>query len=161
MSTDDRLSPELSQIENDLRQLPLGPTRVDRDATLFGAGWAAAEANRTNRLKVWQAASGVLAASVAVLALTLIDHKPPTALSVAASQRDAKPEQPLDWTPAPRIRAAQGTPLYERELALRGVFPEPPDFDFNNNDDEDFSMGKVKSARELLKEFLPPRRRES
>lgn len=75
MSHIDPLPPELTDLETQLRKLSLPTAKLNREATLYQCGWAAARAHfhaqRSQRGRMWQAASGVLAASVVVLAIML------------------------------------------------------------------------------------------
>jgi hypothetical protein len=86
MSDELRLPDELAACEARLAALPLAASRIDRDAVLYRAGWAACEAARTSpavlpsiaatgarsrTVAAWSAASAALAASLAV-AVTLV-----------------------------------------------------------------------------------------
>lgn len=175
MSADDYLSHELTDIEMQLRQLSIIPTSVDRDAALFDAGWAAAEtvwqqrAHRAKDHSKWRTTSGVLAASIAVLALLLVDRDASrqvvmspavTPVHSEGSPRSAKPRRLLPprrsvsvesvWSHGARL-------LSRRDMALREVFAEP----WELPDDVEIPVSEIKSARELLREFLPSGRRES
>ena len=101
--------------------------QLDRDAVMYEAGWAAAEAKLcAKRGRLWPATSGVLAASVMVLATLLVDRgeTPPVAHNTTLAAREGLTVTP----PVLQVRRFSPTDqslLAVRERALRGEFPEP------------------------------------
>ena len=175
MSIDDDLPTELNRIEGELRQLSLVATGVDRDATMYDAGWAAADSlwkSRSQRARdssVWRITTGVLAASVALLALLLVQRDSPVPRGepvvverptgqVQPSTESQRREFPMPRRGLATSRWSSGTSLLSRrELALREALSDVP----QRPDNVALPVGQIKSARELLREYLPSQRGES
>ncbi len=171
MSTENSLPSELAAFEARLRKQPLDRVEIDRDELMYQAGWAAAEAARKMRW-LWPTTSGVLAASVLVLATFLLNgpEEPPmtTIAEVAPPKIEVTVPAPVDETPIvshptrypsrwAQPRWTQRSPfLAMRDRALRMEFDEPASFagpaSFVEIDDD--YAPKAVTARELMQEFL-------
>ncbi len=164
MSPEPSLPPELASFESQLFKQPLPGSGIDRDELLYQAGWAAAQASR-KRNWLWPTTSGVLAASVLVLALFLIrspEESHTVTLVEAASPKAqvavAEPDLQIPVVSPPEqfsSRWARRSPflspfLAMRERALRMEFEEP--VSYSEYDEED--VPKAVTARELMQEIL-------
>lgn len=175
MSTKDRLTPELAELEDRLRNLAPTASTVDREALMYRAGWEAAEAAlQTRRLPatklwIWPATSAALAAAL-LLVLTL--RPEPAKLSASLQQRNdsnAATSQLIvtdDEKAAPAVqvrnqrvptiapqlnRYASTAPLLAmRERALRFDFDDPA-----ADAVADEGPITVSTNRKLLEEYLP------
>lgn len=175
MSTEDRLTPELAELENRLRNLAPTASTVDRETLMYRAGWEAAEAAlqtrrlSTAKLWIWPATSVALAATL-LLVLTLRPES--TELSASSQQQNSTNEatqQPAEANdikamPAVQVqnqavqaivprrnRYASTAPLLAmRERALRFEFDDP-----STNAVADDGPLTTSTNRKLLEEYLP------
>lgn len=175
MSTEDRLTPELAELENRLRNLAPTASTVDREALMYRAGWEAAEAAlqtrrfSTAKLWIWPATSAALAATL-LLVLTL---RPERAERSARLQQQMEtqvaPPQPIDTgktQAAPPVQVRnQTTPTMTRQLnryaptaPLLAMRERALRFDFEDPTADAISDdGPIAAStnRELLEEYLP------
>lgn len=174
MSDNDFLPPELTDLETQLRRLPLPAAKLSREATLYQCGWAAAQthfhASQSRRGWIWMSSSAVLAASVVVLSVLLVKQEAvPEVADVRTSATAVDPtpleDAVIDHAPAPRpIAQVKPLPFFDfvvrfapddrsllavRDRALRGDLPE-----ISSADQGDVSHRRPKTSRELLDEFI-------
>jgi hypothetical protein len=152
--------------------LPLPAAKLSRETTLYQCGWAAAEAHfrgaRSRGAWIWQASSGVLAASVVVLGVLLVKQdaaqqaaSPPSGDGSYARQSvvverapatraiaEARPLPVVDF--AVRFAPDDSSMLAVRERALRGILPESA----KTADQGEAQYREPKTHRELLDEFI-------
>lgn len=172
MSHNEPLPPELTDLEAQLRRLPLPMAKLSREATLYQCGWAAAEAHvhgqRSRRGWVWMSTSGVLAASVVVLSVLLVKQdaaqqatSPPSddgsyarqsvVVEIATTRRPTEGGQTSSFDDfAVRFAPDDKSLLAVRERALRGILPEPS----QTVDQGEVQFREPKTRRELLDEFI-------
>ena len=166
MSYNDPLPPELTNLEQQLRRLPLPAAKLDREATLYRCGWAAAEAHfhgrQSRRGRIWMSSSGVLAASVVVLSVLLVRqdaarqvaevHASAATAVNASPAEDAKPiAEALPFVDfAARFAPDDTSLLAVRERALRGILPESA----KTANQGEVQFQRPKTSRELLNEFI-------
>lgn len=175
MSDNDFLPPELTDLETQLRRLPLPAAKLSREATLYQCGWAAAEAHfRSAHSRsgwIWMSSSAALAASVLVLSVLLVKQEATPEVAEMRATATAVDPTPLedaviDHAPAPRpIAQAKPLPFFDfavrfapddrsllavRDRALRGDLPEIS----HSADQGDVSHRRPKTSRELLNEFI-------
>jgi hypothetical protein len=161
------LPPELAQLERQLRDLPLEPAAINREETLYRAGYAAAEAalrGGGGRGWFWPATSGVLAASVLVLSVLLVrgtatpqvaEGNAPQHTEIDETQQFAAAESnpwtlpTLPWLGTPEINS----PLAVRWRIMHGQIP-----DWSHSADQGGPTTKQPQTRaELLDELLGER----
>ncbi len=160
------LTTELREVETLLQQFSPVESEINRDASLYAAGWAAALAHAPTRSHwLWPTTSAVLAASLLLL-ITLPTVPPASLLQRAGTEPQAPTKQahtlttthpnltqipPLQiFTPPPRAYSPTAPMLTMRNRALRMEFNDPVSF---TELDEDFTP-KVMTARELMQELL-------
>ena len=161
MGTQFHLSAELTEVQNRLRGLDLPESRVDRDQLFYNAGIAAGAVSDSRRhLFAWQAASGVLAASVLVLSV-MLSQVPDSGQVVARTESSSPSEESLVSASAPVEVAQVQRPIRHwpdsaslltlRDAALRMELPEPKLVAYS----QELQESKGRSAHELLREMLP------
>ena len=161
------LTAELQSVESLLRGFSPIDSEINRDVTLYEAGWAAAMMQaRGGTHWLWPATSAVLAASLLLLitpplASSLQRAGPqPQAhpLTNQAHKRTAPPQSPLaqsqpprNFSRPPKIYPPTASLLTLRDRALRMEFDEPVSYVGIDDDD---STPKAVTARELMLELL-------
>ena len=155
------LPAELSEVETFLRGFSPVESAINRDATLYEAGWAAAVAQaRGGTHWLWPATSAVLAASVLVMASFLVRgtvESPEVVAEVAAppvtKEIITKEKVLLPVVPEPEPMISRWTHrapfLAMRDRALRMEFDEPSSVSWSDGD-----VLKAVTARELMLELL-------
>lgn len=164
------LPPELAEIESHLRDLPVSSACLDRDETLYRAGWAAAvvqiHRGASGHGWFWPATSAMLAASVLILSLFLVDGDGTRATMVAHEKplpsgeglgrsetvevESAPAESHLPLAFARRFSPDDQSLLAVRDRALRGLFTVRP----HTASLDDCTIREAKTNRELLNEML-------
>ncbi|NOZ39494.1 MAG: hypothetical protein GXP24_04625 [Planctomycetes bacterium] len=155
------LPAELREVETLLREFVPVESAINRDASLYEAGWAAALAQAPQKSHwLWPATSAVLAASL----LFLIAYSPASSLQRAGTEPKNTPQQkalpplqaqtppPRTFTLPPRRYTLAAPMLTMRDRALRMEFDEP--VSFAGRDDNYAPAPKSLTARELLQELL-------
>ena len=169
MPAEPDLPAELSEVETLLRQYSPVESEINRDATLYRAGWEAAMMQaRGGAHWLWPATSAVLAASLLLL-ITLPPASslqragpplhPPLSPPINQAHKQTVPSQsplaqsqpPRTFSPPPRIYPPTASLLTLRDRALRMDFDEPVSYAGIEDDD---STPKAVTARELMLELL-------
>jgi len=159
MPVEPDLPAELRSTESLLRRFSPVDSEINRDATLYRAGWAAAKMQAQGRTPwLWPATSAVLATALLLITLppaSLLQRtgtEPKnTAKKTNLPTPSAQQPQPRPYTPAPRKRTSLAPFLAMRDRALRMEFDEPFSYAGFEDDDE---VPKAVTARELMQELL-------
>ncbi len=163
------LTAELQSVESLLRGFSPVDSEINRDATLYEAGWAAAMMQaRGGTHWVWPATSAVLAASVLVMGSFLVRSTgksseivvtevaaPQITKEQVANERVTNEKGLLPVVPEPEPVISRWTHrspfLAMRDRALRMEFDEPVSY---AGIDDDNDTPKAVTARELMLELL-------
>ena len=156
MSTQFGLPSELKQLEAKLRQQEPQGCAVNRDALMYQAGWAAAEVAGKLRWG-WPATTGVLAASVAILAFMLMssDEKVPLVVQ-QVEQVEAEVEPivtPLVVEPE-QVPRVVPTSRWEGRFSALASRHRLQEWNSPVAENSAVTLSEVKSVRALMKEFL-------
>jgi len=170
----DELPAELIAVESLLQQFVPVESVIDREVTLYEAGWAAAESRLPKKSHwLWPTTSGVLAASLLLLIafpltspLQRGESERPISIQQAHKRRSPSPLSPSQLTPSQPAHAPSKPPrsltplprrpfspapfLAMRERALHMEFNEPTSF---VGMDDDLPT-KTFTVRELMQELL-------
>ncbi len=169
MPAEPDLPAELKAVEELLQQFSPVESAINRDASLYEAGWAAALAQAPAKSHwLWPTTSAVLAASL----LLIIILPPASSLQRAGPKPQAPTNQahttqahklttnsqpplaqtqvPRTFTPPRKIYSPTASMLTMRDRALRMEFDEPVSF---VGMDDNYAP-KTLTARELLQELL-------
>lgn len=167
MPAEPDLPAELKAVESLLQQFSPVESAINRDTSLYAAGWAAALAQAPTKSHwLWPTTSGVLAASLLLL-ITLPPAPPASSLQRAGTEPQAPTNQahkrttptqipfaqaqtPRNFTSPPRRYSPSAPMLTMRDRALRMEFDEPVSF---VGMDDDY-VPKTMTARELMQEIL-------
>lgn len=162
LNSESPLPEDLSSVESRLQQFGPVVTTVNRDALMYEAGWAAAHAklDTSTSLRLWQAAAGVLAASLLMALTPLTLQESPSSVSVSAPEIVANAEhEPKTFEPE-SSEAAFGYTTYLRSTApllvrrgraLNQDFSELP----NDSSSRALVSPTLTTNRKLLEELLP------
>jgi len=156
MSAKFGLPSRLEKLEAELRQQVPQDCAVDRDALMYQAGWAAAEV--AGRLRWgWPTTSGLLAASVAVLAFFLVRGSEP----VPMAEVKTEPTKPAIEHRLPNLVLTPEQPVrvvpvrhWEAEVAALARRHQLKKWDVVDREVTKVASTEVKTARSLMQEFL-------
>jgi hypothetical protein len=162
MPAKNHLPEHLIALEAQLANWSPAESQIARDEVMYQCGWAAAEASSARHRQVrwfWPTTSGVLAATVLLMATLLLREgagaqvaletpsqvAQPTAVAVAAKTPPA-PDRPTQ-----RLALLVEKPgwLADRDRALRGDWKEP----LRTHAGEPYPTARAKTAFELLREL--------
>ncbi len=157
------LSEDLAAIETRMRQVVPQASQLNRDELMYRAGWAAARAGgdaSQSSLRLWQAAAGVLAASL-LMAVTKLVSDDPAAVSsvpVAEASSNAEPKKVTNDTEHPVVALSYTTSirstaplLMMRDRALNQDFSELP----ISSSASAIASPALTTNQKLIEELLP------
>lgn len=173
MSEEFKIPPDLAILESKLRSVAVSKSGIDREETLYQAGWAAAMASAKPNQPVpvnwfWPATSSVLATVAAMLAIVVyqqrfdepnrIDH------TVVATAPDSRPldklQEETGWDANRSLAASRWRPLdFETRISAAPLTASSYRLGLPAEaapvSDVDFETVTPKSTFELLQEMAP------